>query len=150
MTKWFVALVCCLALVKSTPAIAQERPHVHLVVTNVHMSTPTDGLIRSALLAASRTPLRAQESVAQPNGHHERNWMQRHPVLTWALVGFGAGFGLSYAATTDNPDSGSVSPSARALLYGGAGAGVGALISWGIERSRIDDEPDYLRAHPVR
>ncbi len=53
----------------------------------------------------------------------EARVVRAHPVATGALVGLGAGF-LIGAATT----KGDISPVFTGLVWGGGGAGVGALI----------------------
>jgi hypothetical protein len=68
------------------------------------------------------------------------NWMERHPVWTGAIIGFSAGFLLTYAvaASDDHRDElfTPVGPGGPALVWGGLTAGVGALAGWGIGRSR--------------
>ncbi|MGE5813817.1 MAG: hypothetical protein ACM36C_04960 [Acidobacteriota bacterium] len=145
MARWIVALVCCLALAETSLAAAQDRQEREGLATSVIASAPAGPLVRSALLKASQTPLRAEAAftAARSRNSQEGSWIQRHPVMSGTLIGFGAGFGLAYAAAKDDQ-------AVRALLYGGASAGVGALIGWGIERSRNDNEPDYMRSPMIR
>lgn len=146
MARWIVALVCCLALTETClAAAAQDRREREGLATSVIASAPAGPLVRSALLKASQTPLRAEAALTMTQSHNsqEGNWIQRHPVMSGTLIGFGAGFGLAYAAAKDDQAT-------RALLYGGASAGVGALIGWGVERSRNDNEPDYMRSPMIR
>jgi hypothetical protein len=70
--------------------------------------------------------------------------MERHPVWTGAAVGFSAGFLLTYAAAANDNHPNQifrpVSPGGPALVWGGVGAGIGALAGWGIGRNR-DSNP---------
>lgn len=62
----------------------------------------------------------------------KQGWIGRHPVLFGALAGFGAGFALGYptgnSAARGDPSSDYLTPEEKGLLFGGIGAGVGALI----------------------
>jgi hypothetical protein len=99
---------------------------------------------RVARLAAEPVPLRdaatsqwvgialevaaANEATAR-SPEVRRNWIQRHPVLFGAAVGFAAGFLIGYLpgddAVFDDFAAGS-----SGLLLGGVGAGVGAGVGW--------------------
>ena len=72
------------------------------------------------------TSLRGQ----QP-GQRQRSWLGRHPVLFGTLVGFGSGFLVAYAG--DQPNKGllfdDADVEANALVLGGLGAGIGALVA---------------------
>jgi hypothetical protein len=150
MARWIVALVCCLALTESTLYGAQHQEMSAIPADAVEV-TAQRPLLRSALLQASQAPLRSEaSSLVQASGGDERNWIQRHPVLTGALMGFGAGFTLAFAAAENNQHTTSMSPAASALLYGSASGAVGALIGWGVERSRDDNDPDYMRSAAIR
>lgn len=142
MARWVVAVVCCLLVGQSTLYGAQDPDRYGAVAT----AGAPSRLLQSALSTASNTPLRAEAApVAQVSGSQDGNWLHKHPIMAGALIGFGAGFGLAFAAAENNQHSTSLSPGVSALLYGGASAGVGALIGWGVERSRNDDDPDYFR-----
>jgi hypothetical protein len=73
----------------------------------------------------------------------DRSWIERHPVWTGALVGFSAGFLLTYAVGDDDEHAllRPVDPGGPALVWGGLGAGLGALAGWGIGRNREKDDP---------
>jgi hypothetical protein len=62
----------------------------------------------------------------QPSGH-QRSWIGRHPVLLGALIGFGTGFAIGYAAGDDGifPDT---DKEFNAVVLGAAGALVGAIV----------------------
>jgi hypothetical protein len=64
--------------------------------------------------------------------------MERHPVLTGIVVGFGLGAGLTYAAARDDGKQSftPISTGSAALFWGSVGAGVGALAGWGFGRNR--------------
>jgi hypothetical protein len=139
MARWVVAVVCCLLVGQSTLYGAQDPDRYGA-------GAPSRTLLQSALSTASKTPLRAEAApVVRVSSSQDGNWLQKHPIMAGALIGFGAGFGLAFAAAENNQHSTSLSPGVSALLYGGASAGVGALIGWGVERNRNDDDPDYFR-----
>jgi hypothetical protein len=79
----------------------------------------------------------------QDVGGDDRPWVERHPVWTGAIAGFGAGFLLTYAVTNDDDDEliKVISPGAAALFWGGVSAGVGALTGWAIGRNRNNVGP---------
>jgi hypothetical protein len=67
--------------------------------------------------------------------------MERHPVWAGTLIGFGAGFALTYAlGATEKKDPNAIfkgmDPFGPALVFGG----IGALAGWGIGRDR-DNNP---------
>lgn len=145
MTKRIAALSCCLSLMQGTvvsaQAIIERRPAS--VATPVVDATPLDGPLRRASLSkGSHTMLRAGTGQApvQAGCRDRRSWMDRHPVWAGALVGFGAGFLLTYAVTQDNDNETFtvISPAAGATFWGGVSAGVGALAGWGVGRNRDD------------
>jgi hypothetical protein len=81
-----------------------------------------------------------QDSAAAAPASDTRSWVQRHPVWAGAMVGFSTGFLLTYAvaASDDHHDEllHPVGPGGPALVWGGMGAGIGALAGWGIGRSQ--------------
>jgi hypothetical protein len=135
------ALTCCVALiVPHTALAANDPPSTQRPVTASATSTTSQaGPIRSASLNAG-TRLAVE---ASPNRHaaqsdrDDRSWVERHPVWTGAMVGFGAGFALTYVATHDDRDEfiQVMSPGAAGIVWGGVCAGVGALAGWAIGRS---------------
>jgi hypothetical protein len=64
--------------------------------------------------------------------------MERHPVITGALAGFGAGVAITYAVAGDDKKEflSPISTGSAALFWGGVCAGVGALAGWGFGRNR--------------
>jgi hypothetical protein len=97
---------------------------------------PVDGPLLKASQDGSRLNLRDErgvtESRTQTSNRSDRPWVERHPVWTGALIGFGAGFGLTFLASDNNSI---VGPTGPALVWGGLGAGIGALAGWGISRN---------------
>ena len=85
----------------------------------------TDGrvprLARSTAFADS-----ALRDVQQP-GPQKRSWIERHPVLFGALVGFGGGFLIGYGAGDDGVFDDFTAGFNGAVL-GGIGAGTGAAV----------------------
>jgi hypothetical protein len=145
MTKRIAALTCCLSLVPVSVVAGEGRLEIRpaLVTTAVVNRAPEPGPIQRALLSAhTRAILRAEKTNAvrqvPDSGRRSGNWMERHPVWTGALVGFGTGVGLTYvAALGDREELLTVmSPGSAAVFWGGVSAGVGALAGWGIGRHR--------------
>jgi len=87
----------------------------------------------------------AKSSAGDDNDQSSGNWMERHPVWTGAIIGFSAGFLLTYAVAASEDQSHQlftpVDPGGPALIWGGVAAGFGALAGWGIGRNR-DKNPD--------
>jgi len=121
-------------------------------------------LFQASLVAADPGPLLKASLAKEPQKHFRAEavpskrpfatdddsqstgtWMERHPVWTGAIIGFSAGFLLTYAVAASEDHSHElftpVGPGGPALVWGGLAAGVGALAGWGIGRSR-DKNPD--------
>jgi hypothetical protein len=147
MTKRIAVLSCCLALVQGSVA-AQDIPQArHALLTAAAVAAaPQAGPLRKASLNIdSHRILRAETRRAvrsiQDGCRESGPWMERHPVWAGALVGFGAGFLLTYAVTHDSDEGEFIkimSPAAGATFWGSVSAGVGALAGWGIGRNRDD------------
>jgi hypothetical protein len=149
-----IALSSCLMLTVGSVTVAQELTAHDSGAPYVGAHGQPGKLLRSALSQSLETPLRA-ETVRPPlqdTRRYEGNWLERHPALAGALIGFGVGFGLTYAASDGDDDRtmNVIDPFGPALVWGGASAGAGALIGWGIGRNRNDDDPDYLRSPSIR
>jgi hypothetical protein len=140
MPRRIAALVCTLSVVQASVCSAQgigesaKRVPVPTVVDNY------DGPFRRASLSRSTVPSTAPNARAQSDDDGSRgSWMERHPVLTGALLGFGVGFGLTYAVAAGDDKDEFLTPvgaGGPALVYGGIAAGFGALAGWGIGRNR--------------
>ncbi len=61
----------------------------------------------------------------QSEVRESRGWIRRHPTLFGTLLGFGAGFAIGIS----QGDGDDFSAEGLGLLYGGVGAGIGALIA---------------------
>ena len=147
MIKRIAALSCGLSLLQCSVFAADEamkaRPAAitAAVLTAAPQARP---LRRASLSKETQTILRAETRWAarpiQNDGSDRGSWMERHPVWTGAMVGFGAGFLITYASTyNDRPEFIQImSPVDGATIWGGLSAGVGALVGWGIGRNRDD------------
>jgi len=140
-----IATFCCLMVIHSSVVIAAETgnaaPQPSVTVTAHRSNT---GPLRRASLDKT-TWLRAdarqdaqqdQTAAAAPD---TRSWMERHPVWTGTMVGFAAGFVITYASTGDDGKRAFIDLSGMrgqaSLVFGGVSAGIGALMGWGIGRS---------------
>jgi len=130
-----IAVICCISLlIQASVAGAEPGP-----------------LLKAALAKDPQKHFRAEAGPAlksftsDDNNQNSGNWMERHPVWTGALIGFSAGFLLTYAVAASEDRRQQlftpVDPGGPALVWGGVAAGVGALAGWGIGRSR-DKNPD--------
>ena len=142
-----IATFCCLMVIHSSVVIAAETGNAAQPpsVTVTARRSNTGPLRRASLdttpwlrADARQDPQQNQTSAAAPD---TRSWMERHPVWTGTMVGFAAGFVITYAATGDDGKefidfSGMRGQSS--LVFGGVSAGIGALMGWGIGRSKHD------------
>lgn len=148
MRRRIAAVTCCLSLVHVSIAAADDTTSsrsgpLTLAVVN---AAPQSGPIRnSSSTSEIVTRYLGEPSAAaslQERDAEAGSWLERHPVWTGAIVGFSAGFLLTYAATHDS-DKGELlkvmSPGAGAMFWGGVTAGVGALAGWAIGRNRDDE-----------
>jgi hypothetical protein len=145
MKRRIAALSCCLALVHGSAGAAEDIRETRsaLVTAAVVDAAPQVGPLQRASLSKETYTLRRAETrqadrPSQTVGRDRGSWVERHPVWTGALVGFSAGFLLTYAAAHDNRKEliTVVSTGAAATFWGGVSAGVGALAGWGIGRNR--------------
>jgi hypothetical protein len=148
-----IAALCCLMLVQSSVVTAGEVTTTTSPSNAPAVQAATQG---GPLLHASLSKETAKRFLLQtrwdgrqqpaPDDQDTRPWMERHPVWTGAMVGFAAGALLIYAvgASENHRDAvfTPVGPGGPALVFGGVGAGIGALAGWGIGRSHDDVRPD--------
>ena len=137
MKKVVAALAVCLLVGNGTPALADA--------TNARHTASQPGPLLSASLHANFSSGRPREGRQGQPGEatreQRRSWVGRHPALTGAIVGFGAGCALVYLTADEDAIIAREGP---ALFFGGVGAGIGALIGWGVSRAR-DDRPSAGR-----
>ena len=131
MKRILAALMAGMITVHGVPAFAETSDPKPATVRQ-------DGpLLKASLKPNIPVPARAEARQAAPAGKQDdRSWVERHPVWTGAIAGFAAGFALTYIATDEGGIPGTAGP---ALVYGGIGAGIGALAGWGIGRNRDDE-----------
>lgn len=153
MRARLVALWCSVAAALS-PASASaasgsgdpaERSATRPVAAGViaGLSRPGPGSVEQASLRPDVSVIRAVEARAagrfRTHGG-DRSWVERHPVWTGVFVGFAAGFLLTYAVSHEDENAllTPVDSGGPALVWGGLGAGLGALAGWGIGRHTDD------------
>lgn len=94
-----------------------------------------DGPLLKASLKPNIPPpsLAEARQNAQAAKRDDRSWVERHPVWTGAIAGFGATAAMIYLTT----DPGGIpGREAAVMVWGGVGAGIGALAGWGIGRNK--------------
>ena len=131
MKKLIAALMVGLVALNGAPAFAETSDPKPEAVRQ-------DGpLLKASLKPNLPPPTRAEvRQAAQPAKQDDRSWVERHPVWTGAIVGFGAMTAMIYM-TTD--PGGIVSRETGVIVWGGVAAGIGALAGWGIGRNKDDE-----------
>ena len=144
MAKRIAALVCSLSIVHVSVCSAQSRVEGDGAnagaVRTVGTIDKYDGPLRRA--SSIRAPFSIQRATRAAGTRSDdagakRPWVERHPVYTGALAGFGMGVGLVYLSAEDDRKElfTPISTGAAALFWGGISAGVGALAGWGVGRA---------------
>ena len=127
-----LAVVCCVSLLQASLAGAEPGP-----LSKASLRKDPQKQFRAEARPSSRPS-------ADGDNQDNRNWMEKHPVWTGAMVGFSAGFLLTYAVAASDHHQNEVftpvGPGGPALVWGGVTAGIGALAGWGIGRNR-DSNP---------
>jgi len=136
-----IAVVCCVSMLWASLVAAEPGP-----LLNASLRRDPQKQFR-AEAGPSKQPF-ASDDDNQDTG----NWMERHPVWAGAMIGFSAGFLLTYAVAASE-DHGHelftpVGPGGPALVWGGLAAGVGALAGWGIGRNRDKNSKPDLGGSP--
>ena len=142
MAKRIAALACSLSIIHGSVCAAQSRVEADPSNTPaVSVVDKYDGPLRRA--ASTRAPFsmpRATGTVGtrRDDAGGKRPWVERHPVITGAIAGFGIGVGLVYLIAQDDREEflTPISAGNAALVWGGVTAGLGALAGWGIGRDR--------------
>jgi len=146
-------MCCCLMVIQSSIVSAADTGSTAQAGATRERSNI--GPLRRASLtkAASAIPSEPasnrgqdQNPAAAAPAPDTRSWAERHPVWTGAMIGFSAGFLLTYAVAASDDHHNEllhpVGPGGPALVWGGVAAGVGALAGWGIGRSKHDGYHD--------
>jgi hypothetical protein len=139
MARRIAAIVCTLSVVHGSVCSAQVIGEYQKRVPVPTVVDQYDGPLRRASLSRSTVPTTATARAQSDDDGSRGSWMERHPALTGALLGFGIGFGLTYAVAAGADKDEFLTPvdaGGPALVYGGIAAGFGALAGWGIGRNR--------------
>lgn len=144
MVKRVAALTCCLSLLCGSIVSAQDGPNQIVTVATGASPVSQPGPIRKAILSDQVSAMLAggARQATASAVEDRRNWAERHPVWTGTLLGFAVGFGMTYAvAGKQDPNAfiHPVGPGGPALVFGGVGAGLGALAGWGFARNRDEE-----------
>jgi peptidoglycan/LPS O-acetylase OafA/YrhL len=144
MVKRIAAFTCCLSLLCGSIVSAQDATGQSVPVATGASLVSQPGPIQKAILSRHVAAMLAGGAGQATTAPHEdrRNWAERHPVWTGTLLGFAVGFGMTYAMagkTDPNAFIQPVGPGGPALVFGGVGAGLGALAGWGFARNRDED-----------
>jgi hypothetical protein len=150
IVKKQIATFCCLMMIQSSVLIAGETgktaPQPSAAVTGSNMGPLRRASLDKTAWAIPSKPAsnrrHDQDPAAAAPAPDTRSWVERHPVWTGAMIGFSAGFLLTYAVAASDDHHNElfhpVGPGGPALVWGGVGAGIGALAGWGIGRSQHD------------
>jgi hypothetical protein len=133
MHKTFVGLLIAVLLMP-TGGFAQTRSPNEGREGSIRLPAilrPT-GVIREA--ASRELRLAVQSSASAQQQPEQRSWPGRHPVLFGALVGLGVGLGVEAAVIPGA--SGGEPHSVYLPMFGGVGAGTGALAGWIVSAAR--------------
>jgi hypothetical protein len=90
--------------------------------------------LRDSAARLAPTPFPRDRWVQQATAARRRNWFQRHPAMTGAIVGFVTGFAIGWAAGDDGVFD-DFTGEFNGCLLGSIGSGAGALIGWSVGRS---------------
>ncbi len=143
MAKRIAALACSLSIMHGSVCAAQSRAEGDGLSAPraVPVADKYDGPLRRA--ASTRAPFSMPRATSTAGTRWDdagdtRPWVERHPVFTGAIAGFGIGVGLVYLTAQDDREEflTPISAGSAALVWGGVTAGLGALAGWGIGRAQ--------------
>ena len=131
MKRIVAALMVAVVALNAAPALAETSDR------KPEPARKAGPLLKASLDPDLPPPSRAEaRQAAQATKRDDRSWVERHPVWTGAIVGFGATAAICYLTT----DPGGIpSRETGLLVWGGVAAGVGALAGWGIGRNQDDE-----------
>ena len=138
-----LALWLTVCVLGSAEVFAQDgSPETSVISTAPTLrSFVADSIVRNAVERESSTRRlalslgRAERLQAQQPAAQDRSWIRRHPVLFGTAVGFASGYLAVRLTSPPEEDTGNeFSPEFYALVVGGMGAGVGALIGFLVGR----------------
>jgi hypothetical protein len=130
MKRIVAALMIVAVALNAAPAFAESSDRQ---TASVREDGP---LLKASLRPNIPPPSRAEmRQDAQAANRNDKSWVERHPVWTGAILGFGATTAIIYLTTEPGGIPGR---EAAVIVWGGVAAGIGALAGWRIGRS--DDE----------
>src|SRR4029079_8465520 len=157
--KHRIAIVCCCLMVIQSSIVGAADIGMAAAQPDATQRRSSMGPLRRASLTKAAWAIPSepasnrgqdQDPAAAP-APDTRSWAERHPVWTGAMIGFSAGFLLTYAVAASDDHHNEllhpVGPGGPALVWGGVAAGVGALAGWGIGRSKHDGYHDRNRVN---
>ena len=138
MKMWVASFVACFLMAEPitfagdlqtrNPAISSTPAAAAANKTRTRLITYEAPYMKDSSFSVSAATRAFPQQQNQPK---KRSWIGRHPVLLGTAAGFGAGFAYGYKtgdpAARNCPGCDNLTPEAKGALFGGIGAGVGAV-----------------------